>query len=147
MWNLAGEFDYGSNAVSLGNTFSASAPSDAFGIPSGPAINVGTKGNQFLTGAPLTGKVACSATTPCYNSFASYGPQTAVYRAIPQNGRARNIGLDFFGHFNIPNTRLSVFGLFQWFMPNDNITENPLDFQRFIVGVAYRYNEYLRCSR
>jgi len=64
MWNLAGEFDYGSNAVSLGNTFSASAPSDAFGIPSGPAINVGTKGNQFLTGAPLTGKVACSATTP-----------------------------------------------------------------------------------
>jgi len=147
MWNLAGEFDYGSNAVSLGNTFSASAPSDAFGIPSGPAINVGTKGNQFLTGAPLTGKVACSATTPCYNSFASYGPQTAVYRAILQNGRARNIGLDFFGHFNIPNTRLSVFGLFQWFMPNDNITENPLDFQRFIVGVAYRYNEYLRCSR
>ena len=144
MWNLAGEFDYGSNAVSLGNMFSASAPSDAFGIPSGPAINVGTKGNQFLTGAPLTGKVACSATAPCYNSFASYGPQTAVYRAILQNGRARNIGLDFFGHFNIPNTRLSVFGLFQWFMPNDNISENPLDFQRFIVGVAYRYNEYLR---
>ena len=144
MWTLAGEFDYGSNAVSLGNMFSGSGPSDAFGIPSGPAINVGTAGNQFLTGAPTKGKFACSATIPCYNSFASYGPQTAVYRAMLQNGRARNIGFDFFGHFNIPNTKLSVFGMYQQFFPNDNIATNPLDFQRFVVGVSYQFNEFLR---
>jgi len=144
MWNLAGEFDYGQNAVSLGNLFSGSGPSDAFGTPSGPAISTGTAANQFLTGAPLKGTGACSATTPCYNAFASYGPQTAVYRAILQNGRARNIGADFFGHFTLPNTKLSIFGMYQWFMPNDNITKDPLDFQRFIVGVAYQYNEYLR---
>ncbi len=144
LWNLAGEFDYGQNAVSLGNMFSGSGPSDAFGTASGPAISNNNLKSQVLTGAPLTGSLSCSSTTPCYNVFGSYGPQTAVYRAILQNGRERNIGLDFFGHFNIPNTKLSLFGMFQWFMPNDNITENPLDFQRFIVGIAYRYNEYLR---
>jgi hypothetical protein len=149
LWNLVGEFDYGQNAFSLGNLFSGSGPSDAFGTASGTAIAGNTLGDQRLTGAPPTGKLACSSTpntppTPCYNAFASFGPQTAVYRAILQNGRARNIGVDFFGHFNIPNTKLSVFGMFQWFMPNDNIMENPLDFQRFVAGIAYQYNEYLR---
>jgi hypothetical protein len=145
LWTLAGEFDYGQNAVSLGNLFSGSGPSDAFGIPSGPAITGNTIADQRVTGAPPTGKFSCTTTTPCFNSFASFGPQTAVYRAILQNGRERNLGWDVFGHFNIPNTKLSVFGMWQWFMPNDNISgKDPLDFQRFIVGIAYRYNEYLR---
>jgi len=144
LWNLVGEFDYGQNAVSLGNMFSGDGPSDAFGTASGPSITSNNKGSQVLTGAPLTGSLSCSSTTSCYNAFGSYGPQTAVYRAILQNGRERNIGVDFFGHFNIPNTKFSVFGMFQWFMPNDNIMENPLDFQRFVVGVSYQFNEYLR---
>jgi hypothetical protein len=144
LWNLVGEFDYGQNAFNLGNMFSGDGPSDAFGVASGTGISNNNKGSQALTGAPLTGKFACSTTTPCYNAFGSYGPQTAIYRAILQNGRERNLGLDFFGHFNIPNTKLSLFGMFQWFMPNDKITEDPLDFQRFIVGIAYQYNEYLR---
>jgi hypothetical protein len=144
LWNLAGEFDYGQNAVSLGNMFSGSGPSDAFGTASGPSISSNNVHSQLLTGAPLTGKLSCSSTTPCYDVFGSYGPQTAVYRAILQNGRARNIGADFFGHFNIPYTKFSVFGMFQWFMPNDNITKNPLDFQRFVVGVSYQLNEYVR---
>ena len=144
LWNLVGEFDYGQNAFNLGNLFSGSGPSDAFGTPSGPAIPVGTAANEFLTGAPVKGKLACSTTTPCYDVFGSYGPQTAVYKAILQNGRARNIGVDFFGHFNLPDTKLSIFGMFQWFMPNDNISKDPLDFQRWVVGVAYQFNEYLR---
>jgi hypothetical protein len=36
--------------------------------------------------------------------------------------------------------------MFQWFMPNDNVPENPLDFQRFVVGLSYQYNEYLRIA-
>ena len=144
MWNLVGEFDYGQNAFNLGNLFSGSGPSDAFGTPSGPGISDNNKGSQILTGAPLTGKASCSSTTPCYDVFGSYGPQTAVYRAILQNGRERNIGFDFFGHFNIPNTKFTVFGMFQQFMPNDNIAKDPLDFQRFVVGVSYQFNEYLR---
>lgn len=144
LWNLVGEFDYGQNAFNLGNMFSGDGPSDAFGVASGTGISNNNKGSQVLTGAPLTGKFACSTTTPCYNAFGSYGPQTAIYRAILQNGRERNLGVDFFGHFNIPNTKLSLFGMFQWFMPNDKITKDPLDFQRFVVGIAYQYNEYLR---
>jgi hypothetical protein len=126
--------------------FSGSGPSDAFGTASGPSI-ASSKGkfNQSLTGAPAKGSLACSTTTPCYNAFASYGPQTAVYRAILQNGRERNIGFDFFGHFHIPNTKFTLFGMFQWFMPNDNYNgPDPLDFQRFIAGISYQYNEYLR---
>jgi len=149
LWNLVGEFDYGQNAFSLGNLFSGAGTLDAFGTASGPSISGNTLGDQRLTGAPPTGKLSCSSTantppTPCYNAFASFGPQTEVYRAILQNGRERNIGFDFFGHFNIPNTKLSLFAMFQWFMPNDNIKEDPLDFQRFIAGIAYQYNEYLR---
>ena len=144
LWNLVGEFDYGQNAFNLGNLFSGSGPSDAFGTPSGPAITANNKGSEVLTGAPLKGKGSCSSTTPCYDVFGSYGPQTAVWKAILQNGRERNMGVDFFGHFNIPYTKLSVFGMFQWFMPNDNITKDPLDFQRFVVGVSYQFNEYVR---
>jgi len=138
-WGLAGEFDYGQNGLSLGNMFSGSGPDDAFGTASGPAITGATAADQTLTGNPT-----CAAAKPCYNAFASYGPQTAVYQALLGNGRERNIGFDFFGHYNIPDTKLSLFGMFQWFMPNDNIREDPLDFQRFIAGVSYQYNEYLR---
>jgi hypothetical protein len=143
-WNIAGEFDYGQNAMNLGNMFSGSGPADAFGTATGPAITKNTLFTQTFTGAPRTGSRSCSAGTPCYDAFGSFGPQTAVYRALLQNGRERNIGVDFFGHYNIPNTKLSLFGMFQWFMPNDNIAKDPLDFQRFIAGVAYQYNEYLR---
>jgi len=34
--------------------------------------------------------------------------------------------------------------MFQWFLPNDNVQKDPLDFQRFVAGLSYQYNEYLR---
>jgi hypothetical protein len=37
-----------------------------------------------------------------------------------------------------------VFGLTQWFQPNTNIKVDPLDFNRYVIGVAYQYNEFLR---
>ena len=138
-WNIAGEFDYGQNAFNLSNLFSGSGPADAFGTPTGPAITGATGRDLAVTGNPN-----CTTTSTCYNAFDSYGPQTAVYQALLQNGRERNIGVDFFGHYQIPGTKLSLFGMFQWFMPNDNVTENPVDFQRFVAGIAYQYNEYLR---
>jgi hypothetical protein len=50
------------------------------------------------------------------------------------------------GHYHIPGTKLTAFGMFQWFMPNDNVKENPLDFQRLVAGISYQYNEYLRIA-
>jgi hypothetical protein len=132
-WNIAGEFDYGKNAFTLSNLYSGSGPLDAFGTATGTAVTHGFAGNP-----------TCTAAAPCYNGFGTFGPQVAVYQAELNNGRARQLGLDFFGHYHIPGTKLTAFGMFQWFMPNDAIQENPLDFQRFIAGVSYQYNPYLR---
>jgi hypothetical protein len=132
-WNIAGEFDYGQNAFQLSNLYSGSGPLDAFGTATG-------------TGQ-TTGKYAgntCTAATPCYTYPNSYGPQTALYQAYLNNGRARQLGWDFFGHYHIPTTKLTAFGMFQWLMPNDNVNEDPLDFMRFVAGISYQYNEYLR---
>ena len=133
-WNALGEFDYGQNAFSLGTLFRGSGPQDAFGMLTGKAVTPG----------PFAGNKACSAAVPCYPISNTYGPQTAAYQAILGNGRARELGVDFLGHYHIPGTKLTAFGMFQWFMPNDNLRENPLDFQRFVVGLSYQYNEYLR---
>jgi hypothetical protein len=132
-WNVAGEFDYGQNAFSLSNLYSGSGPLDAFGTPTGTAL---TSGKPF--------GVTCKTTAPCYPIANSYGPQVAAYQAILNNGRARELGWDAFGHYHIPGTKLTAFGMFQWFLPNDNLRENPLDFQRFVAGISYQYNEYLR---
>jgi hypothetical protein len=133
-WGLAGEFDYGNNAFSAGNLFSGSGPGDEFGFPTGKAVTSGTiSGNS------------CSASTPCYNSNSGFGAQTGAWNALLNNGQAREIGYDMFGHYHIPGTRLTPFGMFQWFLPNDKVTPvDPLDFMRFVVGVSYQYNEFLR---
>jgi len=135
-WNIAGELDYGQNAFSLSNLYSGSGPLDAFGTATGTAKTSGTfAGNTCKT---------ASAGTPCYTFVNNWGPQTAAYTAILNNGRAREVGWDTFGHYHIPGTKLTAFGMFQWFLPNDNVMKNPLDFQRFVLGLSYQYNEYLR---
>ena len=133
-WGLAGEFDYGNNAFSMSNLFSGSGPADAFGTPTGTAVKSG----------PTFFGNTCTSATPCYNPASGFGAQTGAYQAILNSGQARQIGSDFFGHYHIPDTKLTAFGMFQWFLPNDKVTTDPLDFQRFIVGASYQYNEYLR---
>jgi hypothetical protein len=135
-WNVLGEFDYGQNAFQLSNLYVGSGPADAFGTATGPAIAL-VKPTEFAGNS-------CSAVKPCYGFTNTWGPQTAAYTAILNNGRARELGVDFLGHYHIPGTKLTAFGVFQWFMPNDNVNKNPLDFQRFVVGLSYQYNEYLR---
>ncbi|MGH7985195.1 MAG: hypothetical protein ACREQX_02775 [Candidatus Binataceae bacterium] len=132
-WGLAGEFDYGNNAFSASNLFSGSGPADAFGFTTGSAVT-----------APSPWNPACSASKPCYSLFDTFGPRTAAWEAILNNGRAREEGFDLFGHYHIPYTPLAAFGMYQWFMPNDKFPTNPLDFERFIVGVSYQVNEHLR---
>jgi hypothetical protein len=137
-WNVAGEFDYGQNAFTANNLYSGSGPIDNFGTASGTAKTSGTfAGNTCGTG---TG----TSTAPCYTYPNSFGPQVALYQAFLNNGQAREIGWDAFGHFHIPGTKLTAFGMFQWFLPNDHVQKDPLDFQRFVAGISYQYNEYLR---
>jgi hypothetical protein len=134
-WNILGELDYGQNAFSLANLYRGSGPIDAFGMPSGTPFTNGVHfGNR------------CSSTLPCYDALGTYGPQLGAYQAFLNNGRSRQVGFDVLGHYHIPGTRLTVFGLTQWFMPNDHVRKNPLDFQRFVLGVSYQFNEYLRIA-
>ena len=62
------------------------------------------------------------------------------------NGRAVEQGYDVFGHLHIPNTPFTLFGMFEWFQPNTKVNLNPFDFQRWIAGISYQYNEFLRFS-
>ncbi len=57
---------------------------------------------------------------------------------------AKQQGFDFFGHVNIPHSPFSLFGLYEYFQPNINVSKDPLDFQRIVAGIAYKYNSHLR---
>jgi len=130
-WQLAGEFDYGHNAFNTGNLFSGSGPGDAFGYP---------------TCVPAqTGSASCTKPlTPPGLSYPGYADITTLAQALLNNGRAAEEGFAFFGHYHIPTTPLTVFGMYNLWQPNIHVNENPFDFERFVVGVAYQYNEYLR---
>ncbi len=133
-FGLAGEFDYGNNAFSAGNLFSGSAPGDEYGFVTGTPVKSGT----------YLGNTCGGTTANCYSVSSGFGTQTAAWNSLLNNGQARQVGMAVFGHFHIPNTALTPFGMFQWFQPNDKVPTDPLDFQRFVVGVSYQYNEFLR---
>ena len=142
-WGIAGEYDAGTNAFAASNLWSGSGPADAFGFPTGKAITSGTfAGNTCGNGS--TTIVGGKIVQPCYPLLHTYGPQTAAQTAILNNGQSDQQGFDFFGHFHIPETPVTLFGMFQWLQPNTNFASNPLDFYRWIFGVSYQYNEYLR---
>jgi hypothetical protein len=81
---------------------------------------------------------------PCYPLLNTYGPQANAQTAILNNGQAQQLGADFFGHFHIPETPITLFGTFQWVLPNTQFADNPLDFYHWVFGLSYQYNEYLR---
>jgi len=95
------------------------------------------------------GKNAMTASN-MFSGSTPAGPQASLSTmttAILNNGKAIQEGFDLFGHYHIPNTPFSIFGLYEWTLPNTNAGTNqpdPLDFERWVAGVAYQYNEYLR---
>ena len=116
-WQFAGEWDYGHNAFTAANLFSGSGPQDEFNI-----------------NAPN----AASKTT--YLNF------TKMANIFLNNGQSIQQGWDFFGHWDIPHTPFNVFGLYQQFLPNTRVTHDPLDFQRYIVGLEWKVNKFLRVA-
>jgi len=87
-----------------------------------------------------TASNAFSAVTPA----GKYANENTLATALFNNGRAVEQGYDAFGHIHIPETPFTLFGMFEWWMPNTHVDENPLDFQRWIAGISYQYNEFLR---
>jgi hypothetical protein len=97
--------------------------------------NAFTGGNLFSSSGPAD--YFGTATT-------SYSGFSKMTTAFLENGSAVERGLDFMGHYHIPTTPFTLFGLFEWFQPNTKVDNDPLDFQRWVAGVSYQYNEYLR---
>ena len=116
-WQIAVEYDAGHNAFTGSNFFSGTGPAEFF--------------------TPTT--TAAQYTVP-YHNF------SALVAALQNNSRTVQSGWDVFGHYKFPHTPLTAFGMFQWFQPNTKVNLNPLDFQRWIGGISYQYNEYLRIA-
>ncbi|MGC1192850.1 hypothetical protein [Candidatus Binatus sp.] len=62
------------------------------------------------------------------------------------NSQAVQEGADLMGHYDIPHTPFTAFGLLQWFQPNTRIQKDPLDFTRYDLGVQWLINKYLRVA-
>ncbi len=115
-WGLAFEFDWGRNAWSTGSEFSSSGPAAVFGLT--PSLS-----------------------PPFALDQAAYANLAA---ALLNNGRSYQQGYNVFGHYHIPDTRLTLFGWLKQWEPNTKVNTNPFDFQTVTLGIAYQWNEYLR---
>jgi hypothetical protein len=96
--------------------------------------NAFSKGNLFSGSGPLDafglGTTQYAGLNSIAGSILSLGSQQR--------------GFDFLGHVDIPNSPFSIFGLYEYFQPNVNVGNNPLDFQRVVAGIAYKYDAHLR---
>jgi hypothetical protein len=48
------------------------------------------------------------------------------------------------GHYHIPHTPFTAFGLWSLWQPNTKVHTDPMDFQRYVIGLQWQVNEYLR---
>jgi hypothetical protein len=139
-WGLIGEFDYGHNAFSEANFFTGSGPIDAFSssfTPTGITCKSIT-----VTKVPETVTPSCSFTFPS-TSFGPFAKMVGIYQGASTSVQ---LGWDVMGHYDIPETPFTLFGLFQDLNPNQQVTRNPLDFYRYDLGLQWLINKYLRIA-
>jgi hypothetical protein len=96
--------------------------------------------SNFYSGSGPADAIGIPTTGP--SSFAAWN--TMVGKIL--DSQAVQMGLDFLGHVDIPHTPFTAFGEFQQFLPNTRIEKDPLDFQRYDLGVQWLINKYLRVS-
>lgn len=100
--------------------------------------NAFTSGNLFSGSGPIDDFVSTANTT--------FHRWDKMVKGIQNNTQSVQMGWDILGHIDIPHTPFTVFGLFQQFLPNTRQAENPLDFQRYDLGVQWMVNKYLRVA-
>jgi hypothetical protein len=91
--------------------------------------------NAFSTGNMFSGSAPADlfglAVTP-------YATQTKLWQAILAGTETRQKGWNVFGRYTFPNSKFGVFAWDEYFQPNTNVPDNPLDFYHIIAGVSYR---------
>jgi hypothetical protein len=80
------------------------------------------------------------------STVTEYHAWDKMVKQIQNNGQAVQMGADLLGHWDIPHTPFTLFGLIEWFQPNTRIDKNPLDFTRYDLGVQWMINKYLRVA-
>ncbi len=123
-WGIVGEYDQGHNSFPGANLFTGNGPSVFFTPPS-------------------TATSAGGTTSPYSVPYYNFSAMTA---ALLGNSRTVQQGFDIFGHLHIPETPFRLIGLFQWFEPNSKVDRDPLDFYRYMVGVEWQINEFVRLA-
>jgi len=123
-WGIAAEYDQGHNSFTATNLFSGNGPSVFFTPPAS---------------ASSAGGTTTPYTVPYYNF-------SALSAALLNNSRTVQQGFDVFGHVQIPETPFRLLGLFQFFEPNTHVNSDPFDFYRYMVGVEWQVNEFIRIA-
>jgi hypothetical protein len=93
--------------------------------------------NNFFSGSGPQDQFAGLGVTP-------YAKFDALTKAIQDNNRTKQRGFAGFGHADIPGTKFTLFGMYEYFNPNRNVSENPLDFHRVVGGISYKYSPRLQ---
>jgi hypothetical protein len=101
--------------------------------------NAFTPGNLFSGSGP-SDAIGIPSVGP--SSFAGYNKMVGQIL----NTQAVQMGADLMGHWDIPHTPFTAFGLLQWFQPNTRIDKDPLDFTRYDLGVQWLINKYVRVA-
>ena len=96
-----------------------------------------TTNNMFSGSAPAD--LFGLAVTP-------YATQTKLWQAILAGTETKQRGWSVFGRYTFPNSKFSVFAWDQYFQPNTNVPDNPLDFSHIVWGVAYRVSPRWRVA-
>ncbi|MGO9453397.1 MAG: hypothetical protein ACLQDV_20470 [Candidatus Binataceae bacterium] len=94
--------------------------------------------NAYSTANAFSGSAPSTAAGSPYVNF------NTMSTAFLNNSNTTQKGFDVMGHYHIPHSPFTLFEVFQWWQPNTKVNLDPLDFQRWIVGIQWQYNEYLR---
>jgi hypothetical protein len=98
--------------------------------------NAFSTGNFFSGAGPADALGLATTPTP----FARFSSLTS---AILGGRNTRQEGYAVFGHAKLGPTPFYLFGLYHNFQPNTKVIgTNPLDFQRIVAGISYKYNDH-----
>lgn len=100
--------------------------------------------NAFSTGNLFSGAGPADEFGLGPTQFATFD---ALAKALLAGNHTRQQGFSFFGHVRLGNSPFSLFGFYQYFQPNTKISgTNPLDFERTVGGISYKYNDHFEFS-
>lgn len=93
--------------------------------------NAFSTGNMFSGVGPVAG--------------GPYGDLNTLSSAILAGDRTKQRGYAFFGHARLGGEKSpwALFGMYQFWQPNTNVNNNPLDFHRVIGGISYSFSKNL----